>query len=156
MSAIPTRGEKHTMPQTKQKPAAATEAQPIQPEPPKPTAKELREAETQCQFKALEGFARMFHEEISLHDFQTLKTFKLIMDRNAGCNTPVENFLVDLIHLYEIRDANGEGLTLEDIQSEMQQDLIDNDALSGAIKDAHFIASRYPLPEPSGEPALEK
>jgi hypothetical protein len=80
------------MPQTKQKPAAATEAQPIQPEPPKPNPTELREAETKRQFETLETLARMFHEEMSLHDFQTLKTFKLILDRNRGSSTLIEKF----------------------------------------------------------------
>ena len=97
----------------------------------------------------------MFHEEISLYDFETLKTFKLILDRDGGSNTPVEHFLVSLIHLYGYHDADGEGLTLEDIQWEMQQDLLDNDALTQTIKDAHFMASRYPLPEPTAEPAPE-
>jgi hypothetical protein len=57
--------------------------------------------------------------------------------------------------LYELRGANGAGLTLKDIQREMEQDLLDDDALSKAIKDARFMASRYPLPT-SSELASDK
>jgi hypothetical protein len=137
------------MPQTKQKPAAATQAQPIQAEPSKPTPKELRRAETKRQFQALNHLAKTFWEDMGLYNFQALTTFKLILDRNRGSNTPVENFLVTLIHVYESRDDDGKGLTLQDIQWQMEQDLTDHEALSGAIRDAHFMASCYPLPESS-------
>lgn len=143
------------MPQTKQKPAADAAAPPIQPEPQKPNPTELREGETKRQFEALEGFARMFNEEMSLHDFQTLKTFKLILDRNRGSSTPIESFLLGLVYLYQSSDDNGKGLTLEDIQWEMRQELLDSDALTQTIKDAHFMASRYPLPEPTAEPTQQ-
>jgi len=140
---------------TKQKPAAPPEAQPMQPEPPKPTRAELRKAETKRQFEALRSVAKTIYDDMDPHSFQALKTFKLILDRDKGCTTPVEDFLVNLIHVYEYRNDDGEGLTLEDIQREMEEHLLDGNALSGAIRDAHFMARRYPLPEPTAEPGLE-
>ena len=89
------------------------------------------------------------------YNFQTLKTFKLILDRNRGSRTPIESFLVGLVYLYQSSDDNGKGLTLKDIEWEMRQELLDSDALTQTIKDAHFMASRYPLPESTAEPALE-
>jgi len=143
------------MPRTKKKRASASEAPPIQPELPKPTAKELRKAETKRQFDVLNHLARTFWEGIGLHKFQTLSTFKLILDRDGGCTTPVEHFVVSLIHLYQDRDDHGEGLTLEDIQWAMKENLTNDEALSQAIEDAHWLANRYPLPESSAEPALK-
>ena len=132
------------MPETKMKPAAT----PKQPEAPQPTAEELRKAETEREFQTLNHLAKTFWEEMSLHHFQALKTFKLILDRDAGSTTPVEDFLTSLIHLYQLRDDEGKGLTLKDIEWRMHQDLLDEDALPRAIREAHFVASRYPLPAP--------
>jgi hypothetical protein len=66
------------------------------------------------------------------------------------------HFLVSLIHLYQDRDDDGEGLTLEDIQWAIKENLTNDEALSQAIEDAHWLANRYPLPEPSGEPATQQ
>jgi hypothetical protein len=131
---------------TKTKPAARS-AEPIQPEPPQPTAGELRRAETKRQFQALHDFAEIIRD-VDECDFGSLKTFKLIMDRNRGCNTPIEEFITNLVMMYGLRDDDGKGLTLEDIQFDMRQFIIDDGAMERAIRDAHYMASRYPLPEP--------
>ena len=94
-------------------------------------------------------------DSISETDLETLATFKLIMDRDRGCTTPVETFLVSLVRDYGMYDNDGEGLTLENIEFEMKQHLLDDGALSRAIEEAHFLASRYPLPKSNGEAASE-
>src|SRR5438045_865322 len=86
------------MPQTKQKPAAQTEAQPIQTEP-QLTVRQQRFAESERQLGALQEFFRVFHD-MNITDFEKLKTFKSILDHNRGCNTPVEEFISDLVLHY--------------------------------------------------------
>jgi hypothetical protein len=61
---------------------------------------------------------------------------------------------VGLVYLYQSSDDNGKGLTLKDIDWEMRQELLDSDALTQTITDAHFMASCYPLLEPAAESAL--
>lgn len=136
------------MPRTKQKPAQPVAAQPIRTEPPQPTSKELREARIKRQFEAVEELAQVFIKDITSVHFELLKTFKLILDRSRGCTTPVEEFIESLVMRYGWRDDEGKGLTIEDVEREMA-DLRSAD-LAGEIEQAHFMANRYPLPEPQG------
>jgi hypothetical protein len=142
--------ERHPMPaKTKPKPAApSAEPKPevVQLVEPQPTARELRRAEVNHQLEALREFAKV--TDLGLIDFERLKTFKLILDRNTGSNTPIEEFITSLVDTYERRDEDGEGLTLEDIQWHLQQSITDDSNLKRAIENAHFLAARYPLPEP--------
>jgi hypothetical protein len=134
------------MPRTKQKPAQPVAAQPIQPEPRQPTPRELRQADTKRQFQALQGFAKAFVDDIDPVHFEMLRIFKLILDRNKGCTTPIEDFFENLVHMYAIRDDEEKGMTIADVEWEMEQ-LRDAD-LPGEIAQAHFMANRYPRPEP--------
>jgi hypothetical protein len=140
------------MPQTKttQTKPAAPEAP--QPEPRKPTAMDLRHSEAKRQLAALQEFIDAFND-MSLVQFDTLKTFKLIQDRNNGCTTPIEEFIVSLVHRYEWADAEGLGLTLDQITLEVEELVQSN--VPEEIRRAHFMASRYPLPEPEANTASE-
>src|SRR6267143_242309 len=110
------------------------------------SARELRQAESSRQFEALSGFAKVIND-MNASDFELLQTFKLIIDRCRGCNTPIEEFITSLVLMYGLHDDDGQGLTLKDIQFEMDQDIIDDRAMERAIEDAHYMASRYPLPQ---------
>jgi hypothetical protein len=141
------------MPQrTIKQPAAATEA-PQQPEPPQPTARELRIAEIQRHLEAIQE-ARAFFDGMSPERFYLLLTFKQIIDNHRGCTTPVEEFISHLVWLWGREDENGQGLTVEDIESAMEQ-LREAD-LSEEIKNAHWMAARYPLPESKTPEATEE
>jgi len=133
------------MAQTKTKqPTAAAEVP--QPEPRKPTPMELRHKEAQRQLDVLQEFIGEF-ADMSLVKFDTLKTFKLILDRAHGCTTPIEEFIINLVWRYEWAEADGRGLTLNDITSEVN-DLSRAD-LDEEVRRAHLTASRYPLPKPA-------
>jgi hypothetical protein len=86
---------------------------------------------------------------MGLRNFQALKTFQLILDRNRGCNTPIEDFLCDLVERYGWLDDDGLGMTIEDIERKVD-DLRKAD-LQGEIEHAHLMASRYPRPENNTE-----
>jgi hypothetical protein len=125
-----------------QKPACVP---PIQPER-QPTPRELRQAHTKRQFEALREIAEAFVNDTNSIHFEMLRTFKVILDRCKGCNTPIEEFIESLVMRYGQRDDNGEGMTIADVEWEMEQ-LRDAD-LPGEIAQAHFMANRYPRPEP--------
>src|SRR5258708_27283971 len=132
------------MPQRKTKPAARS-AEPKQPDPPQPTEREKRLAEAERHLEAIQE-AQAFFAGMSHLTLYSLLTFKLISDRNRGCNTPVEEFLTNLVWLYEKCEEEGVGLTIEAIEAAVQG-LKDAD-LSGEIEHAHWMAARYPLLQP--------
>jgi len=129
------------MPQTKTKPAAA--AQPIQPEPPQLTEQQKEEA-TEKHRRQLLGELVAAISDLSKHELETLRDFKLVMDHDRGSTTPIEEFLTGLVHSYSAADEGGRGMTLADVEWHMTQ-LRDAD-LEREIEHAHFMASRYPLP----------
>lgn len=108
-----------------------------------PNPTKIRQLEDERQLKMLQEFIGAFGN-MSLTDFEDLKTFKLILERERGCNTPVEEFLVNLIERYGWRDDHGKGLTVEEIKKETDE-LCAGD-LQREIEHAHFMAQRYPLP----------
>ena len=139
------------MSQRKHKPAQPVAAQPKQPEPPQ-SARELRMAEVERKLKAFEE-ASAFFADMSSRSLYLLLTFRKIIDNDRGCTTPVEEFISHLVWLWGKEDENGQGLTVEDIESEVRQ-LREAD-LSGEIKNAHWMAARYPLPKTNTAEAAE-
>jgi hypothetical protein len=130
--------------QPKTKPAARG-AEPIEPEPPQPTARELRMAEVARTLKAFEETAA-FLARLDSHQIYLLQAFLKIMDNDRGCTTPIEEFISDLVWHWAKEDEDGQGLTLERIESEVET--LRKGHLSEEIRNAHWMASRYPLPEP--------
>ncbi len=126
---------------TKPKPAAAEAPKP---EPPKPTVKELRDAECTQQLETLRRLASEFGD-MSRTDFENMKTFWLILSRNKGCTTPIEEFIAGLVETYDWADQEGKGMTLEQVEHEMDE--LRGNHLADEIEQAHFMASRYPLPK---------
>lgn len=80
------------------------------------------------------------------HRLEMFEYLQLIMDHSDGCATPVEDFITKLILCYGWADRGGHGLTMENIESEL--DTLKED-LDDAIRGSHFIASRYKKPEAS-------
>ena len=133
-SAPFTQGET-TMPQTKTKPAA----QPIQPAPPQLTQQQKEAADEKLRLQLLGEFISDV-TDMPLYRLNDLVTFKLIMNREHGCTTPIEAFFDRLISRYQHLDGKGKGMTVEDVEWAMEQ--VKNDDLSGEIAQAHFMASR--------------
>ena len=131
------------MPQTKTKPAA----QPI-----KPTLPELTTEQHQENFR-LRHLGELIHDisELPLFKLKELQTYKLIMDRERGCTTPVEAFIEGLVVHYQGRDEKGQGLTMDDIKFQMNQ--LGEQDLREALETAYFMTDRYPRPEPEAERA---
>jgi hypothetical protein len=116
---------------TKPTPAPAVEGA-------KPTEKEKRQSRGQL----LEGWL----DRLRSTDIDILEGAVLISERHAGCTTPVEDFLVNVIRDYVWLDDDGRGLTPERIEHELEQ-LKEN--YESTVREAHFVASRHPLPEAS-------
>jgi hypothetical protein len=93
--------------------------------------------------KVLQEFAILF-ESIDHHTLLRIEAVMLIQRRDRGCNTPIEEFIDSLLLTYMLRDDDGVGMTLEDVEFEMEQ-LRDN--YESAVKDAFFVADRYPRPQ---------
>jgi hypothetical protein len=125
---------------TKPKQPAAT-VQPIQPALPELTTEQHQE-----NFR-LRHLGEFIHDisDMPLFKLRELQTFKLIMDRDHGCTTPIESFFDTLVTRYQWRNEKGQGMTVADVDDAV--DDLKRDDLSGEIRQAHFIASRYP-PEP--------
>jgi hypothetical protein len=49
-------------------------------------------------------------------------------------------------HALRLHNDDGKGLTVEDIEAEVEE--LRSSDLPGEIEQAHFMASRYPRPEP--------
>jgi hypothetical protein len=122
------------------------------PEPPKPNIREQCFNESKRQLDALQEFIGQF-TDMSITTFEALKTFKLILDRDRGSITPVENFIVAFVQMYGWQDEKGLGLTPDQIAREVE-DLARADLLE-EVRQARFMASRYPLPEPVADTASE-
>jgi hypothetical protein len=105
----------------------------------------VRLAEVERTLKAFEETAAFLarFDPLSLY---LLQAFVKIMDNRRGCTTSVEDFISDLVWRWPKEDEDGQGLTLEQIESEVET--LKKGNLSEEIKDAHWMASRYPLPEP--------
>ena len=128
------------MPHPKTKPAAALAE-------PKPEPRQLnpRIEEAQQQLEVLQMFAREINQLDSIK-LMRVKAFCLIMSRSRGCTTPIEEFIEQLVQRYAWSNDEGRGLTIEEVEEELE-DLRGAD-LADEIRQAHFMASRYPLPEP--------
>jgi hypothetical protein len=118
---------------------------------PSPTAahdekKELMPTERRKErAKLLQEFATIF-DSIDDHTLLCIEAVLLIQRRDRGCNTPVEEFIDSLLLTYMLRDDDGVGMTLEDVEHYVEQ-LRDN--YESAVRDAFFVADRYPrLQEP--------
>ncbi len=135
------------MPKPKQpKPAAAEAPKPSkqpQADSPKKDARIRRQ-------KELHGLIKM-SGDLNDRKFGFLKTFAFITKRAEGFVTPIEQFIEDLVRVYESLEKDGQGMTIEDVEAELRN-LRDYD-LPRVIKHAHFIASRYSLPEPKEDKA---
>ncbi len=79
--------------------------------------------------------------DLSEHHMNELATFARILKRNAGCNTPAEEFICGLMLHYQHQDAKGIGLTPDDVEWELSTF---RENFDSAVEDAQFIASRYP------------
>ncbi len=132
------------MQKTSKKTTAARSAEPKQPEPPLLTAREKRLVKVNRHFEAIQE-AQAFFAGISSTDLDSLLTFKRILDRNRGCNTPVEEFISHLVWHYGACEDDGKGLTVEQIEADLEG--LRDANLPEEIEHAHWMAARYPLPE---------
>ncbi len=74
-----------------------------------------------------------------------LETVRLMSSRTyCGIDDPIAKFICGLIHQYGNLEAEGLGMTIEDVESDLVE-LREN--MAEAISEAHFIAARYPRPE---------
>ncbi len=74
-----------------------------------------------------------------------LETVRLMSSRTyCGIDDPIAKFICGLIHQYGNLEAEGLGMTIEDVESELA-DLREN--MAEALSEARFIADRYPRPE---------
>ncbi len=78
------------------------------------------------------------------HTLLRIEAVLLIQRRGRGCNTPIEEFIDNLLLTYMLRDDDGIGMTLEEVEHEMRQ-LREN--YGSAVQDAFFMADRYARPE---------
>lgn len=136
------------MPQTKPKPQPAAAPAEPKPEPPQLNPRLTRIEEAQQQLEVLQKFAREINQMDSIN-FMLVKTFCLILSRSRGCTTPIEQFIEHLVWSYARSNDKGRGLTIEEVEQEVK-DLRGSD-LADEIRQAHFMASRYPLPEPKAD-----
>src|SRR5690349_10068878 len=112
-SFMPTPKTKPTQPAAEPKPApAAAEASSIA----------EYQATREARMAVLKRDAQVIRDllgDLDGHDLEAFQTLRLILDRDHGCTTPVEEFLAKLIHVYAWADAGGRGLTVDDIETEM-------------------------------------
>src|SRR5580698_6921549 len=76
-------------------------------------------------------------------NLEEFEAFNLILRRNRGAATPVEEFIANLVRTYIFHDDYGEGLTFEAIAEDLEEVRTN---LSAAVTEAHFVADRYPRP----------
>jgi hypothetical protein len=82
--------------------------------------------------------------DISAHELEDLSTLRLILNTQCDCTTPAENLIVSLIHSYAWSEDDHRGLTVQDVESELDEMRLN---LRDAIRDAYHIADRYPRSE---------
>jgi hypothetical protein len=97
-------------------------------------------AEVARTLKAFEETAA-FLARLDSHSIYLLQAFVKIMDNDRGCTTPVEEFISDLVWHWAKEDEDGQGLTLEQIESEVET--LRKGQLSEEIRNAHWMASRF-------------
>ena len=105
-----------------------------------------REAETRDRAAELQRVREFL--DLDEGDLEMIELVKKLKPRTfCGVDDPMAKFIIDLLHHYIWAEDNGKGMTVEDVESELE-DLRQN--MAEAISEAYFIGDRYPRPEGSG------
>ena len=107
------------------------------PVPVKPSTSQPREEESVTRARLLKQIQAMLdRDEIPTVELETVAEFVTIIERDRGCSTPAENFIVTLVEMYCWGHATPDvaALKLEDFRSDFDY----------AITTAQFMNARYP------------
>ncbi len=112
-----------------------------------PPAPPTPKPETEKPFPGrMEDFAN-----ISRSDVELLALCARILKRHRGNTTPFEFMIYDLLILYGVRDAQGRGITVEEVENALAEFRLN---LSEAVEEARVLVNLY-KPEPPADSASE-
>jgi len=101
-----------------------------------------REASTRDRLAEIQRVRALL--DLDAEQLEAIEIVLLIRSRVfCGTDDPMATFIMTLLKRYIWADDAGEGLSIETIESEME-DLREN--MRDAISEAYFIANRYPRP----------